>query len=198
MRDADSLFAREELRKRFVKAETTLFRVRYDTDKSDERRRFLNSRDFNWIEVRFCGMCSICSHLRGRSAIARRSSFETNCTPLSTHRRNQTSSCQNKSGRLNSRRRSTTRCARVPSSFRGRWLKALQVRWTRVPDLVERRKVFLKKGWAYVPAIEQSSIVFQAFESHLMKDLEVCSCYVAQLNNPNISADDREMPTEHE
>ena len=44
-------FAREELRKRFVKAETTLFRVRYDTDKSDERRRFLNSRDFNWIEV---------------------------------------------------------------------------------------------------------------------------------------------------
>ena len=34
-----------------MKAETTLFRVRYDTDKSDERRRFLNSRDFNWIEV---------------------------------------------------------------------------------------------------------------------------------------------------
>ena len=49
--DAEMLFAREELRKRFVKAETTLFRVRYDTDKSDERRRFLNSRDFNWIEV---------------------------------------------------------------------------------------------------------------------------------------------------
>ena len=48
---ADMRFAREELRKRFVKAETTLFRVRYDTDKSDERRRFLNSRDFNWIEV---------------------------------------------------------------------------------------------------------------------------------------------------
>ena len=45
-----------------------------------------------------------------------------------------------------------------------------------MPDLVERRKVFLKKGWAYVPAIEQSSIVFQAFESHLMKDLEVRYC----------------------
>ena len=53
---------------------------------------------------------------------------------------------------------------------------ALKVKWTRVPDLVERRKVFLKKGWAYVPAIEQSSIVFQAFESHLMKDLEVRYC----------------------
>lgn len=44
--------AREELRRRFVKAEMTLFRVRYDTDGNDERKEFLNSRDFNWIQVR--------------------------------------------------------------------------------------------------------------------------------------------------
>lgn len=50
---------------------------------------------------------------------------------------------------------------------------SLKVKWTRVPDLVERRKVFLKGGWAYVPAREQSSIVFQEFEDHLEKALEV-------------------------
>jgi len=44
--------AREELRRRFVKAETTLFRVRYDSDDTSEKEEFLNSRDFDWITVR--------------------------------------------------------------------------------------------------------------------------------------------------
>lgn len=41
----------EDLRRRFVKAESTLFRVRYDGDATGERELFLNSRDFNWIAV---------------------------------------------------------------------------------------------------------------------------------------------------
>jgi hypothetical protein len=45
------LCAREELRRRFVKAETILFRVRYDIDDSSEKEEFLNSRDFDWIAV---------------------------------------------------------------------------------------------------------------------------------------------------
>ena len=49
-----------------------------------------------------------------------------------------------------------------------------QVRWTRVPDLVEKRRVLLKQGWAYVPSKEQSSIVFHEFEAQLLKALEVC------------------------
>jgi len=44
----------------------------------------------------------------------------------------------------------------------------------RVPDLVEKRGVFLKGGWAYVPSREQSSIVFREFEKELEKELEVC------------------------
>lgn len=47
------------------------------------------------------------------------------------------------------------------------------MKWTRVPDLVEKRRVVLKGGMAYVPAIEQSSIVVQEFQTHLEKDLEV-------------------------
>ncbi len=49
-----------------------------------------------------------------------------------------------------------------------------QVRWTRVPDLVEKRKVLLKDGWAYVPSRELSSIVFQEFQTRLGRALEVC------------------------
>lgn len=48
-----------------------------------------------------------------------------------------------------------------------------QVKWTRVPDLIEHRKVFVKGGWAYVPASEQSSLVFHEFESRLERDLQV-------------------------
>ncbi len=48
----DPIFNREDLRRRFVKAETTLFKVRYDTDLGDERVSFLSSRNFNWIPVR--------------------------------------------------------------------------------------------------------------------------------------------------
>lgn len=41
------------------------------------------------------------------------------------------------------------------------------MKWTTIPDLVERRKVFLKGGFAYVPAREQASIIYAAFEERL-------------------------------
>lgn len=44
--------SREDLRRRFIKAETTLFRVRYDRLIDKERKAFLNSRDFNWTPVK--------------------------------------------------------------------------------------------------------------------------------------------------
>ena len=46
------------------------------------------------------------------------------------------------------------------------------MKWTLVPDLVEKKRVFLKGGWAYVPSREQSSLVFQQFEDRLEKALE--------------------------
>lgn len=143
----------EELRKRFVKAETTLFKVRYDTDKSEERRRFLNSRDFNWVEVdnteklqyRDQLYASFHPPIKGMSDQERRNAFEKE--------------------------------------------KYYKVRWTRVPDLVDKRRVFLKRGWAYVPAMEQSSIVYQAFETHLMKDLEMTAKFL-----PKMDEDTRIVP----
>ena len=49
-----------------------------------------------------------------------------------------------------------------------------------MPDLVEKRRVFLKGGWAYVPTREQSSLVFQEFEDHLEKALEARFSYSFQ------------------
>lgn len=46
---------REDLRRRFVKAEMALFRIRYDSDDRVEREEFLSSRDFDWIPVSLRG-----------------------------------------------------------------------------------------------------------------------------------------------
>ncbi len=53
------MYLREELRRRFVKAETTLFKVRYGPDESEEKLMFLNSRDFDWVEVCSIGHTSV-------------------------------------------------------------------------------------------------------------------------------------------
>jgi DNA primase large subunit len=46
------LLCSEDLRRRFIKAETTLFKVRFESDiNSEERRSFLSTRNFNWIAV---------------------------------------------------------------------------------------------------------------------------------------------------
>ena len=42
---------REDLRRRFVKAELALFKVRYDSDDRTEKEEFLNSREFDWTPV---------------------------------------------------------------------------------------------------------------------------------------------------
>jgi DNA primase large subunit len=52
---AHALSRSEDLRRRFVKAETTLFRIRYDTDDKHERDEFLDARNFDWLSVRTRG-----------------------------------------------------------------------------------------------------------------------------------------------
>jgi len=50
------------------------------------------------------------------------------------------------------------------------WYK---VDWERVPDLVEQRRVFVRRGMAYVPAELQGSLVQAEFSQRLEKALEV-------------------------
>lgn len=42
----------EDVKRRYVNLETTLFRLRYENDDTQERKAFLASRDFGWIEAR--------------------------------------------------------------------------------------------------------------------------------------------------
>lgn len=49
----------------------------------------------------------------------------------------------------------------------------IQVRWTRVADLVSSRRVFIAGGFAYVPMKEQLSLVITEFVARLTKSLDV-------------------------
>ncbi|KAH9050705.1 DNA primase large subunit [Lactarius hengduanensis] len=116
----------EDLRRRFVKAETTLFRVRYMNTTISERREFHKSGDFDWTLV----------ETEERTKYAPELKLVPDASPEDQY---------------------------------------LKVRWTRVPDLVEKRRVLLKDGWAYVPSRELSSIVFQEFQTRLERALAMTS-----------------------
>ncbi|KAI0273701.1 DNA primase large subunit [Gloeopeniophorella convolvens] len=114
----------EELRRRFVKAETTLFRVRYFEATNSEKKEFFKSRDFDWVSVEESEKKTYAAQLK----------------------------------------------AAHPDVDDDEYFK---VRWTRVPDLVDKRRVFLKGGWAYVPGKDRSSIVYQEFQTRLEQALEM-------------------------
>ncbi|KAK5261569.1 DNA primase subunit pri2 [Exophiala xenobiotica] len=66
------------------------------------------------------------------------------------------------------------------------WFK---VEWTRVPELVEHRTVFVRKGKAYVPMREQTSMVLTEFANRLEKGLELTARAL-----PRLDEDDRLTP----
>lgn len=66
------------------------------------------------------------------------------------------------------------------------WFK---VDWEQVPELVESRRVLLKRGTAYVPIREQMSLVVTEFTKRLDKDLEMTARAL-----PRLDEDDRLSP----
>lgn len=53
------------------------------------------------------------------------------------------------------------------------WFK---VDWEKVPELIERRTVFIRRGMAYVPQREQLSMIIADFTARLEKAMEVNDC----------------------
>jgi DNA primase large subunit len=51
------------------------------------------------------------------------------------------------------------------------WYK---VDWEKVPELVEKRSVYMRRGKAYVPGREQLSMIMAEFTARLERSLEVC------------------------
>lgn len=118
----------EDLRRRFTRVETTLFKLRFQNDDLKERAAFVNSLNFDWEMV---GEDEKAKYREELAAVSG-------------------------GGKAADREAS--------------WF---MVDWERVPELVESRRVFVRKGKAYVPAKEQMSMVLGEFTSRLEKAMEV-------------------------
>lgn len=143
------LHCSQELRQRFVKAESALFRIRFETDAADERQRFLETLNFDWQPVR------LASHEREVAMqelipyFLQVSSSEKNALKTKLLEANPF----------------------LSKTFDGE--SYFRVHWTKVADLVAHRRVYLEKGQAYVPMSQQISLVLAEFQSRLDKQLEV-------------------------
>lgn len=120
--------ATEDLRRRFVRVETMLFKFRFQQDDLKERRAFVDSLNFDWETVSEEEKQQLAENLLSATpGLGKRLDDEN-------------------------------------------WFK---VDWEKVPELVERRAVYVKKGQAYVPMREQLSMVLAEFTSRLEKAMEV-------------------------
>lgn len=117
----------EDLRRRFSRLETALFRLRFKDDDPRERQEFVRSLNLEWDEVTEDEKRELREELLAASGQKKGEEQE--------------------------------------------WFK---VDWERVPELVEQRRVFLKRGKAYVPQREQMSLVVAEFTRKLDEALEVC------------------------
>lgn len=121
--------ATEDLRRRFARAESMLFRFRFQQDDSREKRTFIDSLNLDWEPLGDFEKTEVAEALMSATPGLRRVDDET-------------------------------------------WYK---VDWEKVPELIERRSVYLKKGKAYVPGREQMSMILAEFTTRLERALEVCS-----------------------
>ena len=120
----------EDLRRRFSRLETMLFRLRYKEDDFKERQEFVKSLNLEWEEVGEAEKRELREQLLAATGGGKK-------------------------------------------ALAGEEQEWCKVDWERVPELVEQRKVFLKKGKAYVPQREQMSLVVADFTNRLDEALEV-------------------------
>lgn len=135
--------ATEDLRARFSRLETQLFRLRFSDDDVRDRQDFVESLKLDWEKV----------------TDAERLKLKDQLHAVSPKKRDEED------------------------------LGFFKVAWTQVPELVERRQVYLKAGMAYVPAREQTSMVVSEFTRHLDRALEQTARHL-----PRLDEDDRLSP----
>lgn len=133
----------EDLRHRFARVETMLFKLRFQQDDGREKKSFIESLSLEWETVSEEEKRDLIESLADATPGLRKTDEE---------------------------------------SF-------FKVDWIRVPELVEHRTVFLRKGKAYVPLREQTSLILTEFTRHLDKSLELSSRAL-----PRMDEDDRLTP----
>ncbi|MCJ1336255.1 hypothetical protein MMC09_001531 [Bachmanniomyces sp. S44760] len=135
----------EDLRRRFARVESALFKLRFQSDDARERQVFVESLQLDWEAASEDEKRELAQQLLNATPGFRRQEIED-----------------------------------------GGWFK---VDFENVPELVESRKVYLRKGKAYVPAREQMSMVTAEFGSRLEKGLELTARAL-----PRLDEDDRLTP----
>ncbi|KAI9849614.1 MAG: hypothetical protein M1837_002739 [Sclerophora amabilis] len=132
-----------ELRRRFARVETALFKLRFQEDDARERQSFVGSLNLDWNMLSEAEKRELGEHLLASTPGVRRLEDES-------------------------------------------WFR---LDWERVPELVETRRVLVKKGKAYVPSREQVSVALAEFTARLEKGLELTSRAL-----PRLDEDDRLTP----
>ena len=127
-----------DLRERFARLETQLFKLRLQQDDLLERRDFVESLPMSWQIV----------------------------------------SDEEKNIWLDELRAAT-------NHYKGDEENWFKVDWEKVPELVERRQVLLKKGKAYVHVREQQSMVVNEFSRTLESGLELAARFLPRMDEDN-------------
>jgi DNA primase large subunit len=135
-----------DLRQRFARLETQLFKLRLQQDDGVEKKAFIDSLPMSWETVSAHEKSMWLDELKAATSVRGGGDEES-------------------------------------------WFK---VDWEKVPELVERRQVLLKRGTAYVHVREQLSMVVNEFSRTLESGLEL-----AARNLPRLDEDNRLSPILH-
>jgi DNA primase large subunit len=127
-----------DLRQRFTRLETQLFKLRLQADNSKERKEFIKSLPMSWEMLDAGEKNTWLSELRAATNPGKDDEED--------------------------------------------WFK---VDWEKVPELVERRQVLLKKGKAYVLVREQTTMVLSEFTRSLETGLELAARFLPRMDEDN-------------
>lgn len=156
----------DELRKRFVRAETYLFRMRYQQMSLQEQRDFVQSINLPWEEVEneerteFRDELLRCSHNSIRSTLMQTVEYQ--------------------------RTQHVTE-EQISAYFDS--VKFYKLPFEYVPELISTRQVFLHKGYAYVGEFQRLSLISNEFGTFLMQELKATMRAL-----PTLDEDDRLVP----
>ncbi|TKA32412.1 hypothetical protein B0A50_01518 [Salinomyces thailandicus] len=128
----------KDLRERFARLETQLFKLRMQQDDARERKEFVDSLPMSWEMVGDEEKRMYLDELKA-----------------------------------------ATRCGRDDEEA---WFK---VDWEKVPELVERRQVLLKRGTAYVHVREQLSLLTNEFANNLSTGLDLAARFLPRMDEDN-------------
>jgi DNA primase large subunit len=142
-----------------MKAEAILFKLRWEEEDKAEQQRFIATLHLDYKNVRWLSSFFL----------ARRHSHQVSAEEKSRFAGDLKDAC------------------RIFTDFdRETFFK---VPWTRVPELVNSRRVFLSGGMAYVPHKEQFTLVLAEFNARMAKALEITARAL-----PRLDEDDRLIP----